>query len=761
MRVYSLDGSEEQASPLITVSLLRTLKPHTTPVITAAVDGRGTLFATGGADGVIKIWDIRGGYVTHTFRGHSGVISALLFFEAADPNLEHQRHTKDQRKRGRSDENVPVDKENTQIKGEASRFRLASGSEDGKIRIWDLLKRKTIAILDSHVSVIRGLCFTPTQSAVVSASRDKTAIIWDALTWKVRNVIPVLEGVESVGLLAEDSLIFTGGETGRLRLWEARSGREVTDEQPAGGEGDNITQIIHNPRFNFLLCVHGDQSLVLRSTSPLSNPVPPESTIEPPPTLCRISGTYDEIIDLTYLTRSQSLMALATNSENIRLISLASGSSDSTSPGTLNYFGADVALLEGHEDIVICLDVDWSGCWLATGAKDNTARLWRIDHANNSYEQYATYTGHAESLGAISLPSQSPPAGSPAQTDPLSHPPAFVITGSQDSTVKKWNVPKVHKSKQDTNSSRAVYTRKAHDKDINAISINHNSTLFASASQDRTVKIWSTEEGEVQGILRGHRRGVWSVQFAPKDTPNISGDNGPASASRGLVLTGSGDKSIKIWSLTDYSCLRTFEGHSNSVLKVLWLPPPFSPDSTPLTSQRPTRIASAGGDGLVKIWDANTGETACTLDNHSDRIWALTLNSDSSTLVSGGGDGVITFWQDTTSDTLAATAAASTARIEQEQQLTNHIHSANYREAIILALSLNHPARLLNLFQNVVDASSSPEEEEEGSLSGIRGVDDVLASLADEQLLELMKRIRDWNTNARTAAVAQRILNVI
>ncbi|KAL9029887.1 MAG: hypothetical protein Q9180_006973 [Flavoplaca navasiana] len=106
---------------------------------------------------------------------------------------------------------------------------------------------------------------------------------------------------------------------------------------------------------------------------------------------------------------------------------------------------------------------------------------------------------------------------------------------------------------------------------------------------------------------------------------------------------------------------------------------------------------------------------------------------------------------------MATTAAASTARVEQEQQLMNYIHAGSYREAIVLALTLHHPARLLSLFQGVVDRSPP----EEGSLCGLRPVDEVLGHLSDEQLLELLRRLRDWNTNARTAVVAQRILNVI
>ena len=752
MRIYSLEHNDDSRSLLKPV-LRRTVKPHTTPVITGAIDRTGTLLATGSADGLIKVWDIRGGYVSHTFRGHAGVISALHFFETSTA-LADSGSSRKNKLHNRASTIDGEDKEMLDIDGaENLAFRLASGSEDGKIRIWDLQKRKAIATLDSHVSVVRSLCFSADQNILVSASRDKTAIIWDARNWKLQKVIPVLEGLESVGFLATGTLMYTGGENNVLRVWETGSGREVTREQEIKGDGIEIIRILFNPTLYFLLAVHTDQTLTLHST--LMPELGIGSQIDCLPITGRISGTHDEIIDLAYVTPDRELLALATNSEDIRLVALATQESSMK-----KRFGADVALLQGHEDIIICLDVDWSGCWLATGAKDNTARLWRIDHTRESYESFTVFTGHAESIGAISLPSQPPPIDSAAHNDPLSHPPRLLLTGSQDRTVKRWEITPKTSANGDKKSPRAVYTRKAHDKDINAIATNHNSSLFASASQDRTVKIWSVEEGEVQGVLRGHRRGVWSVKFATKDTPSINGDSGPASSGRGLILTGSGDQTVKVWSLTDYSCLRTLEGHTNSVLKVLWMPLPLrnkETDNPHSNTVRAVQVASAGGDGLVKIWDVNSGECDATLDNHTDRVWALTVNSNNDALISGGGDSVVTFWKNTTSSTIAASTAASTARVEQEQQLQNYIHHGSYREAITLALQLNHPARLLALLTTVVN-TNPPDEK---SMSGLKAVDEVLQTLADEQLFALLLRIRDWNTNARTATVAQKILWVL
>ncbi|KAF2730412.1 small nucleolar ribonucleoprotein complex subunit [Polyplosphaeria fusca] len=737
MRIYDL-SLHEVDDLTVQVELLRTLKPHASPVVTLAVDRTGTLVATGGADGIVKVWDIRGGYTTHTFHGHSGVVSALHFFQVESNKQEDasaDQSKKRKRRKSKADEQINQDasRDNT------LEFRLASSAEDGKIRIWDLHKKKSAAVLDSHVSVVRTLDFSPHEKILVSGSRDKTLIVWDAQTWKPRRTMAVLEGVESAVFICNGQVIFSGGEFGRIRLWSTSAGTELTQEQQPGTETDGIVDILHHQSLPYLVSVHADQVFNYHSLEPVTLPFV-EETIDPLPIFRRVSGTHDEVIDLAHVGSDRSLLALATNSEDIRIVTLSpSEPSKKTSLADSKYFGADTALLKGHEDIIICLDVDWSGHWLATGAKDNTARLWRLDPENDSYTCFAVLTGHAESLGAIALPHAPPPESSPAFSDPLLHPPAFLVSGSQDRTVKRWDV-----SKDSKGTLRAKYTRKAHDKDINAIDIDSTSTLFASASQDRTVKIYSAVEGEAIGVLRGHRRGVWTVKFAPKDSQV------PGSSGKGLVATGSGDKTVKIWNLADYSCLLTLEGHSNSVLKLAWIP--FRPIDA--RDKRGPQLASAAGDGLVKIWDTQSGEAMSTLDNHTDRVWALALQPETGALVSGGGDSVITFWEDTTSATLEAATTAETERVELDQRLQNFAYAGNYREAITLALQMDQPGRLFTLFKTVVE-TEAPDHD---SMCGLKAVDEVIAHLGDEQLYKLLLRLRDWNTNVRSAPVAQKIL---
>lgn len=790
MRIYSLSAFDED-SQSIEAKLVRTLKPHTAPVVTSAIDHTSTLLATGGADGAIKVWDIRGGYVTHTFHDR-GVISALCFFEVSAENDSKSTSKKNKRK----DEDEEMDEATSGPMDSTLGFRLASGSEEGKVRVWDLHKRKSIASLDSHVSLVRSLSFSPTENALLSASRDKTVIVWDARTWKTRRIIPVLESVEAASFLADSGLCAIGGENGRLRIFDCNRGGEITEEQEAGEDFETIVAIQYSPNLPFLMTVHADQTLRQHSLDPLSG-YKPGSKLEPLTIIRRISGNDDEIIDCAFVGPDRSMLALATNTESIRLVS-AAPSEDRPSPHGEDFFGADIAHLEAHDDIIICLDVDWSGHWLVTGGKDNKAILWRIDPKNSSYECFAVLTGHAESLGAVAFPRSPPPAGSAAFNDPANHPPSFLLTASQDKTIKRWEVGKLGPLKgAKPHSPKAVYTRKAHEKDINALDVDHSSEWMASASQDRTVKIWSAEEGSAVGVLRGHKRGVWSVRFAPKNTPIINSDAG-TSTNRGLVATGAGDKMVKLWSLSDYSCLLTFEGHSGSVLKVIWLPPPQvsqpqngedededeEASAAKNSIQARPLIASAAGDGLVKIWSPYTGENECTLDNHIDRVWALAspfpagtrsdikttsskLNTIPYALASGSADSTMTMWTDTTSATYTAAVNASSERIEQDQQLQNYIRAGAYREAITLALQLNHPGRLLSLFQTAIDTAddptAAPEDRERAanSLSGNLSIDEVLQSLDPANLRTLLLRLRDWNTNARTSRIAQRILHAL
>lgn len=96
--------------------------------------------------------------------------------------------------------------------------------------------------------------------------------------------------------------------------------------------------------------------------------------------------------------------------------------------------------------------------------------------------------------------------------------------------------------------------------------------------------------------------------------------------------------------------------------------------------------------------------------------------------------------------------------------MQNFVQLRDYRSAIILALAMNQPGRLLSLFTNVrKDANSSPDVtiEDATSLTGSAAVDVVIATLRDPELVRLLMHVRDWNTTARTSEIAQGVLHAV
>lgn len=642
------------------------------PVYISSVDSTSSLFAFGGSDGVITVWDIENGYVTHSLKGHGTTICSLTF--------HGELNSQD--------------------------WRLASGDTMGTVKIWDLVKRRCIHTLKDHNTAVRGVGFDQDGDLFISGGRDNVVIIYNTKNFKTINTFPINEQIEAAGfvsLIDDRQYFYTGGLENVLKIWDIKSG-EMIGRSPIPLKTNEELLIIDVIKLynNNLYLVISDQTLIELDLQELTpghgHGHGQDDEIVEFPIVKRIAGNQGIIADIKYVGPEFNLLAMATNSPALRIV-------DIEKPLELRVY-------EGHTDILNAVDVSTDGKWIATASKDNEARLWRWNGELQDFEPFARFQGHAGAITAISL--------SKSQNEPK-----FLITGSTDLTIKKWKIPNTPNSIVKTSE----YTRRAHDKDINSIDVSPNDEYFATASYDKLGKVWQTDSGETIGVLKGHKRGLWDINFYKFDK---------------LIVTGSGDKTIKVWSLLDFSCKKTLEGHTNSVQRVKFF------------NREHPQLLSCGADGLIKLWDYKQGEIIKSLDNHDQRIWAMDLKNDGEYFTTADADGKLSFWTDNTEEEVKFKELQAKEKIEQEQSLSNYIKNKDWSNAFLLALTLDHSMRLYNVIKSSIETN-----DDKDSIIGSFSLENTISLLDDGQLVKLFKKIRDWNVNFKFFEISQKLLNVV
>lgn len=153
-------------------------------------------------------------------------------------------------------------------------MQLITGSVDTRVRVYDLLSPsagagKPVYVLEGHVSVVRGLDVAPGGRWLLSAARDRVGLVWDLeaadkrgkIVPKVVQTLLASESLETVGFVSGTHGIqgveqgrmvcFTGGERGRVRLWDVLKGVEVAvvpglevEEEPEEDEQRGLAYVL-------------------------------------------------------------------------------------------------------------------------------------------------------------------------------------------------------------------------------------------------------------------------------------------------------------------------------------------------------------------------------------------------------------------------------------------------------------------------------------------------------------------------------------
>lgn len=136
---------------------------------------------------------------------------------------------------------------------------------------------------------------------------------------------------------------------------------------------------------------------------------------------------------------------------------------------------------------------------------------------------------------------------------------------------------------------------------------------LASASWDRTIRLWDLRSGAEAAILEGHSKRVGALTLLPD----------------GRLASASWDATIRLWDVKKCTETHRLEGHTMEITALTLLPD--------------GRLASGSGDTTIRLWDLGTGVEAARLRGHAKGVTALTVLPDGR-LASGSSDNTILIW---------------------------------------------------------------------------------------------------------------------
>jgi len=226
--------------------------------------------------------------------------------------------------------------------------------------------------------------------------------------------------------------------------------------------------------------------------------------------------------------------------------------------------------------------------WIVCGSDDMFVRVYNY----NTHEKIHEWEAHTDYIRSIAVHPTLP----------------HVLTSSDDMSIKLWDW-----DKQWENS--IIF--EGHTHYVMQIEVNpKESNTFASASLDRTIKIWGLNSVNPHFSLEGHERGVNCVSYY------TGGD-------RPFLVSGADDYMVKVWDYQTKTCVATLEGHTSNVSAVCFHP------NLPI-------ILSGSEDNTVRIWHSSTYGWEDSLNYQMERVWSINALVNSNKIAIGYDLGTVT-----------------------------------------------------------------------------------------------------------------------
>jgi len=478
---------------------------------------------------------------------------------------------------------------------------LISGHFDGNIKIWN---HKTFDLLDTiknHTKTVHSIIVLA-NGGLATGSLDQTIKIWKSMNNASFEVLKELKDhknlVNTLALLPNNKFASSSTD-GKIIIWD-----QNTLETLHILEDNNIKvlglAVLNNQYF---ISYSGDKKAIIWDSyffEKITDIIMPESF--------KFASSYSEnkfiSVDFRSLiqiwdtkkfdineiakTTTNDVMSLAFFHDKYLLSGHAKGKINiweididkKGNPIKLN----NIHILQRHLADITCL-ITVNNQSFASSSDDKKVIIW-----DSNFKNISTLNQHNGKINTMIFVNST-----------------YLVTASNDTFLRIFKTRDIH----------VINSFKPHLESVQDFAfLDDKSELFATCSVDNLIKIW--KNSTLIATLIGHNDYVYTLQY---------------SATNKILISGSRDKSIKLWDISNNTLVYSLYGHNNSVISLALIP----------NLTQTTILASGSCDCKIMIWDIISFKLMHTLIGHTGCVNALTVFR-SKYLVSASSDKNIFFW---------------------------------------------------------------------------------------------------------------------
>ena len=310
-------------------------------------------------------------------------------------------------------------------------------------------------------------------------------------------------------------------------------------------------------------------------------------------------------------------------------------------------------------DEMTCMHISDDVVQVACGFRDSHVRVWRLDN----YKTFASESDNPDLFGMM--------------TDVLPKSKNSVNRSSSDVSKKissrAWGIP--------------MLQLRGHSKAVLSVSQDETNRIILSSSADESIRLWDTSIGHCVGKYNCIGP-AWDVSFGPlgyyfltanqnrtasvysTDRINpirlLNGHVSDVTCCRwhdnaSLFVTGSDDRTARMWDIRNGNCVRLFQGISNI--------------SSIVCSPAGGLVAGGAENGIIHLWDASCGKLIGLFQGHNrgSSVYSIAFNQDSNILCSGAADCSVRIW-----NLQEAMTSQQTAKVGYPVYESNNVYHTKY-----------------------------------------------------------------------------------